>query len=180
MDKRDINLYKTGPEFSQSELRFIRRFKIFSIITACLFVGISVAIAIIYFSATIQYNQLDEERGVLTRSLDKEAKKRLLIANIKQRVPLIQSTVDSQLPWDQIIDILNQLAVPPFLKTVSIDTAHQIKVSASGTSLDEINHLVSTAISLENDKKIHLSEINSLQIDKDGKLSFDFSFIPTL
>jgi hypothetical protein len=133
-----------------------------------------------YFAAKLQFNQLDDKRTALSKTIAAQAKKQILLLSLQDRIPIIQKTLDIQYPWDRVVEDLVAIVGPPYLKTLAIGQNNILNVSARADTLEEVETMVKEALRQTQEKKIRSPQLNSLQIAKDGTIDLTFTFIPIL
>jgi hypothetical protein len=180
MDSMNINLLRTRSTLSQEELIFLQKLRFFSIavISAVFIVGLFVGIA--YIAGGMQYDRLERKRLALSRLINIQAKKQILLLSLQERIPIIEKVFDSQYSWDKVIDNIIEIISPPFLKRFSIEEDSTVHIMAHVNSLEELESIVVRTVKQAEEKKIRSPVINSLVVEKDGKIEARFTFTPML
>jgi hypothetical protein len=178
MKEISINLLRSQSVLSSTELVLLEKIKFFSVVMliALLVSGIFVSGA--FAAAQLRLNALDSERTSLIRRISLQARKEALLLSLKDRVSSLEKTLNSQYPWQDILNAVSQIAQPPQLQTLAIDQKNVLSLGLSLQSLEELQGITQTVEQLANQKKIREPVLDSLQSSVDGSMKLNIRFIP--
>lgn len=178
MNEIRINLLKTQQSLTPYELSGLRRLKLVSTMVLIILLAAGTIAGSAFLIVTQRYNSLETEKNVTTRKITLASRKEVLLLAIKERIPITQRTINSQHPWNTIMNTVRAIASPPVLVGIQIDDKNNLILDLKSTSLDEINTVVQSINQFVIDGIISKPIINSLIVDNEGVVKSSVQFTP--
>lgn len=173
-----INLLRSQSVLSTTELMLLEKIKIVVIAVLVCTLASGVFAGVAYVAAQLRMNAIENERSVLLRRISLQARKEALLLSLKDRVPSLEKTVNSQYDWKVILGAVSRIAQPPQLKSLSIDEKDTLTLGLTVDSLEEIEQMTNAVKVLARDKQIKDPVIESLQTVESNKIELNIRFIP--
>jgi len=177
-EDQSINLLRVQSVLSNVETAFLLRLRLISIVMTIVVLTIGAFIGTAYLAAKLRLDTVTNDKSNALKILSYNSKKEALLLGLKDRIPLIDKAVESQYPWDKIMDTVSGIVSPPQLQGLTIDTKNTLKLEVDLGSLEEMNDIVGKTKEMVKSKQIKNPRIESLNADKNGKIKVSVMFTP--
>lgn len=177
-DDQSINLLRVHSVLSSEESALLSRLRVFSIVVTVLVLLIGTFVGTAFLAAKLRLNSVTDEKSNALKLLAFNSKKEALLLGLKSKIPLVNTAIRSQYPWDRIMETVSLVASPPILQSLTIDTTNTLTLMVSVGSLEEMNDLVGRTEELVQQKRIKNPRLGSLSTEKDGRINTSVLFTP--
>lgn len=175
-----INLLREPPSISQEEEYVFHKFRLFASFSLLIAIISGAIFSVIYFIFIGELNRLEEDRSLLARSINSQAKKELLLLSFQERAPIVQRIVDTQPSIKKIFGIIEEIIPPSSIKKLSFEEkSNQVNVTIFTNSFEEAEQIISRLMEKSKEGKIIALSTDSLSVTNDGKTEAVLTFNPT-
>lgn len=180
MEKRPINLFQNQMTFSpkltvlERYLRMARNVFLYGIF------GLGILTLAVYGIFFFQQRSLNTERQALYDEVKQEVTKEAMLLALRARISSLKKIMTYQISIAPYIDTALLIAAPPKLSSFSLGDANSVRITVEARNVDDAVTVVSSVISLANDRKIKNPTLTSVNLNKDATLTLGFSYITIL
>ncbi len=178
MGAKDINLLQSKTTLSEEQEMFLSQLRAISygVMSVALVLGISVGMASLLLSQ--QLSSVEATKTQVLRSISQQARKEVLYASLKNRLPMIQKALESQKSWKPVLNEIFALASPPVLASVQATENGVLDFQIKAGTLEETAGIVAGVIRLYEEGKVKNPQLAGLQIADDGTVMVRLSVLP--
>lgn len=173
-----INLLRTDSSLSSRETVLLKRTKFISIGLLLFSIALGLLVASAFIIAQMRLNDAEHARTTLLRRIAIQARKEVLLRTLKERMPSADKVIASQYPWENILNQISTIAIPPFLQTVSINEKSMITLGVVATTFEEIEQMTQRLLELSQSGSIMSPTLVSIRSLQSGNYEVYFSFTP--
>lgn len=176
----NINLISTKTELPEQlvaitiHLRKAGVMVVLASLTLGLFFGIGLTVL------RLRVATLTKERDTVVARIQSSSRKESIYSVLIKQSAVALKVLASVKPWDSIVDQINAIAPEPQFISASVSEKQDLTMTIQAPSVEEAIVAVETVTSLSQQKKIHNSVLESLEMGPDGKVKLIISFTPTL
>ena len=176
--KGTINLLRSSSSISPDVIEWEGKFRLVSIISLVLVVVAGFVLGVLYSVLSSQKQSLADDKSRLIQQISAQSRKQALVTNIKFRLGLLDKIFLSKRQWEPVLNVIEEVAKPPNLKSFSISDTKLVSLTLFSDTFEETKMIVDTVLKLSTEKKMRNPTLETLQVDKDGKVQLSVSFFP--
>lgn len=171
-----LNLLSNKALKTPQLLRIERQLQVTSIvlIIASLVVGVFVSAG--FFVLRQNQRTLTSEKEALIAALTQNAQKETIYRTVQSRVPVVRGVLDEQLPVYSLITDIGNIAQPPILTSLEMDSQNNIIVNFEARSIFEALQITSDVIELGGQERLVEPFLDSFSIQDDGALRLSIKY----
>ncbi len=174
----DINLLQTKTSLPPELGILAERLKTASFVLISIVLAAGVFIGGSFLFLSNERQALAATKQQLLAAIVRDARKEGLFIFLKERIPIVEKALNSERQWDQIMQTVSSIALPPKLLSISADDHGVIQLNLKADSIEEVMAWTGTVIDLISQKSIRSAQLVSLQLTRDGSVLVSLSFIP--
>ena len=178
MENIGINLYKSRSRLSADEAVLLSRLRIVAAVITSIVLIAGVIVGIMYFAAQLRYNSATSEKATLLKRMSLSANKEAYLHLLEYRLPIIARIITNQHPWQDILNLSEQIVPAQSLQSITFGTNNTIQLAITVNSIADVKTIVDQARALSMSGTMKNPSINSLQQQKNGKINAIIEFVP--
>lgn len=137
-----------------------------------------VTLGIMYYSMQNNSRTLQDQKDQISQQLKAAIVKEGMVYALKQRIEIVQKSMNSARPWGKVFSLLTQISSIESFEAFTADDTGRVSTTLTLVSMDDAVGVVANAMSLVSSKTIRSPQLVSLSMNEKGIVQLGLSFVP--